>query len=309
MKRVKFRNSRCLYQAALAEEREICMLNMVIDYLQSNHSHNPYPLMSFIDHLLSYGAFRKAIWKRWYPYLTMKLKADGVTFLNYAFETDPPMNIPLTPEDEPNRACIQLYHHVGTQANLQGKHVLEVSCGHGGGASYLTRTLKPVKYTGLDLNPSGIRFCKRTHKIEGLAFIQGDAEDLPFPDAGFDSVINVEASHCYPDFPKFLTEVARVLAPGGYFHYADFRFRDGCAKWEEALENAPLKLIQTTDISSNVLCGMEANSARSMQLLEKNLPAFLKNLGRDFAGVKGSRIYEDLANGGISYRSYCFQKI
>lgn len=265
--------------------------------------------MSFINHLLSYGAIRKAIWKHWYPYLTVKIKADGVTFLNYAFETDPPMNIPLAPEDEVNRACIQLYHHVGTLANIEGKTVLEVSCGHGGGASYLTRTLKPARYTGLDLNPSGIRFCKRTHKIDGLDFIQGDAENLPFPDATFDSVINVEASHCYPDFPKFLSEVARVLKPGGYFHYADFRYKDGFVPWEEALQNAPLKLMQTKDISSNVLCGMAANSERSLQLLEKNLPAFLKGLGREFAGVEGSQIYEDLANGRISYRSCCFQKI
>jgi len=51
------------------------------------------------------------------------------------------MGIPLQPEDEPNRACIQLYHHVATQVPLRGMKVLEVSCGHGGGASYLTRTL------------------------------------------------------------------------------------------------------------------------------------------------------------------------
>lgn len=265
--------------------------------------------MPLIDYLLSFGTIRQAIWKRWYPYLTRKLKREGVVFLNYAYETDPPMNIALTPEDEPNRACIQLYHAVATQINFEGKNVLEVSCGHGGGASYLTRTLKPAEYTGLDLNPAGIKFCKKKHKIKGLYFVEGDAGYLPFPDATFDSVINVEASHCYPDFPKFLSEVARVLVPGGYFQYADFRFSDSCAEWEEALEKAPLKLKQSKDISSKVLRGMEANSARSIELLDRHLPGFMKDLGRDFAGVVGSRIYEGLANGGISYRSYCFQKV
>jgi ubiquinone/menaquinone biosynthesis C-methylase UbiE len=264
--------------------------------------------MPLIDHFFAIGAIRKAIWKFWYPFLTRRLHGEEVIFLNYAFETDPPMAIPLASEDEPNRACIQLYHHVGTQVNLQGKDVLEVSCGHGGGASYLTRTQKPEKYTGLDLNASGVAFCKNRYQIRNLDFVQGDAASLPFPNASLDVVINVEASHCYPDFPQFLVEVARVLKPGGYFLYADFRFSDGIAKWEAALHMAPLKLEQMRDISPEVLRGMECNSARSMQLLDKKLPGFLQGLGRDFAGVKGSRIYNALLQGGLSYRSYCYRK-
>ena len=57
--------------------------------------------------------------------------------------------------------------------------------------------------------------------------MQGDAQNLPFPDESFDAVINVEASHIYPNFERFLGEVARVLRPGGHFLYADFRNRDG----------------------------------------------------------------------------------
>ena len=110
--------------------------------------------------------------------------------------------------------------------DLRGKEVLEVSCGHGGGASWITRTMQPAKYTGLDLNPAGIRFCQQRHKVDGLSFVQGDAQKLPFPDNSLDAVINVEASHCYPDFPGFLVEVARVLRPGGHFLYTDFRFSD-----------------------------------------------------------------------------------
>lgn len=264
--------------------------------------------MPLIDHLFAIGPVRKAIWKLWYPFLTRRLHGEEVIFLNYAFETDPPLAIPLAPEDELNRACIQLYHHVGTQVNSSGKEVLEVSCGHGGGASYLTQALNPAKYTGLDLNPKGIEFCQKRHLLPGLKFVQGDAQNLPFPDNSFDTVVNVEASHCYPDFPKFLAEVARVLKPGGYFLYTDFRFSDGIAKWEDALENAPLKMKQGRDISADVLRGMEINSARSVALLDKKLPKFLHDLGRDFAGVKGSRVYNALLKGELSYRSYCFLK-
>lgn len=264
--------------------------------------------MPFLDHLFSVGTIRRAIWGFWYPFLTRRVQSEGVIFLNYAFETDPPMGIPLGAEDEVDRACIQLYHHVGAQVNFAKKNVLEVSCGHGGGASYLTRTLKPAKYTGLDLNPVGIAFCQKRHQIAGLDFVQGDAQQLPFPEKSFDALINIEASHCYPDFPGFLHEVARVLKPGGYFLYADFRFAEDIAKWESDLEKGPLKLKQTRDISREVLRGMDANSERSLELLLQKLPKFMHGLGRDFAGVKGSRVYNALENGGLSYRSYCFWK-
>ena len=262
--------------------------------------------MPVIDHLFSIGRIRKAIWQLWYPFLTRRLQGEEVLFLNYAFEEEPPMNIPLAPEDEPNRACIQLYHHVATQVPLAGKKVLEVSCGHGGGASYLARTLRPKSYTGLDLNPAGIRFCRERHRVDGLDFIQGDAENLPFEADTFEAVINVEASHCYPDFPRFLGQVARVLRPGGHFLYADFRFRERWAEWESALAAAPLQWQHTRDINAEVRRGMERNSLRSQDLIARHLPKWLHGLGHDFAGTRGSRIYNALASGELSYRSYCF---
>ena len=88
----------------------------------------------------------------WYPFLTRRLNAEDLTCLNYGYEEDPPMGLPLAASDEPNRLGIQLYHRVASQSDLHGKQVLEVSCGHGGGASYLTRTLHPASYTGLDFN-------------------------------------------------------------------------------------------------------------------------------------------------------------
>ncbi len=265
--------------------------------------------MPLVDHLLSFGPIRQAIWKFWYPYLTRRLRAgDEVLFLNYAFVEEPPAALPLDPTDEPNRACIQLYHHVATQADLRGKKVLEVSCGHGGGASYLTRTLRPQSYTGLDLNPVGIAFCQQRHRVDGLSFLPGDAQNLPFADATFDAVVNVEASHCYPDFPRFLAEVARVLRPGGFFLYADFRFPEGIAPWEAALTVAPLTRCRTRIINPEVLRGLEQNSARSTELIVRHLPKWLHALGRDFAGVQGSRIHAAVKSGEMSYRSFCFQK-
>ena len=264
--------------------------------------------MSILERLLSIGSIRKAIWRMWYPFLTQRLRGDEVLFLNYAYESEPPVGLPLVPEDEANRACIQLYHHVASQVELRGKDVLEVSCGHGGGASWITRTMQPASYTGLDLNPTGVRFCQQRHAVPGLKFVQGDAQALPFADGSLDAVMNVEASHCYPDFPRFLAEVARVLRPGGNFLYADFRFSEAIAEWDADIAAAPLEIVQTRDIGANVLRGMDRNGERSLALIRERLPRFMQSLGRDFAGVPGSRVYVAIQKGELSYRSWCFRK-
>jgi SAM-dependent methyltransferase len=264
--------------------------------------------MAVLDNFFAIGWIRKSIWRLWYPFLTRRLRDESVFFLNYAFEEEPPMGIPLSPENERNRACVQLYHHVASQVPLRGKEVLEVSCGHGGGAEYVARTFEPRSYTALDLNPVAIGFCREHHQRDGLIFRQGDAEHLPFGADTFDAVINVEASHCYPDFRRFLAEVARVLKPGGHFLYADFRFADGFAKWEQALASCPMQIQHVRTINAEVLRGMDRNSERSLKLIERHLPKFLHGLGRDFAGVKGSRIYNALVSGELTYRSYCLGK-
>ena len=44
---------------------------------------------------------------------------------------------------------------------------------------------------------------------------------MALEDGSFDVITNVESSHLYPRLEHFYSEVARVLAPGGFFCYAD----------------------------------------------------------------------------------------
>jgi fatty-acid O-methyltransferase len=250
------------------------------------------------------GKINQSIHNGFFSYLTRRAH-DDVLFLNFSYEEDPPMALPLDAADEPYRYPIQLYYRTATQAgDLAGQQVLEVGCGHGGGASYLTRALKPASYVGLDLNPAGIEFCRRRHQIPGLSFVQGNAENLSSRPESFDAVINVESSHCYPHFDRFLSEVSRVLRPGGVFLYTDTRLRYQCPEWEAALDAAPLRLVSCRDIGKEVLRGMEQNSAQMKALRE--------SLGMIGAVVSlptlDSPFYRNLERGRLLYRMYLLAK-
>jgi fatty-acid O-methyltransferase len=264
----------------------------------------------FVYRLVYRPFVMKSLAKYSYPLLTRYStrfhRDDDVMFLNAGYEEDPPMAIPLAASDEPNRYWIQLYHRTATQVDLSGKRVLEVGCGHGGGASYLMRALHPASYTGLDLNPAGIAFCRKRHHLPGLEFVQGDAENLPFPDQSLDAVINIESSHCYPRFPRFLAEVARVLRPGGHFLYADLRPLVHIAEWDAALADAPMRLLSHADIKMQVLRGME-NGTEKNGLPTPRVPAYLRGVAREATAWHASRIYR-LVQRDSAYLMYCFAK-
>ena len=71
-----------------------------------------------------------------------------------------------------------------------------------------------------------------------MRFVQGSALDLPFPDATFDVVLNVEASNDYGDRPRFFREAARVLKPDGLLLYADTMKQGRRAGMEQELASA-----------------------------------------------------------------------
>jgi ubiquinone/menaquinone biosynthesis C-methylase UbiE len=252
-------------------------------------------------------SFNRLVSRCFYPIQTRLFATDDVVFLNIGYEEDPPMALSLADSDEPNRFYIQLYHRIATQTDLTGKRVLEVGCGHGGGASYLTRTLHPSSYTGLDLNRAAVTFCRKRHNLLGIEFVHGNAEKLPFPDQSFDAVINLESSAAYPHFSRFLTEVARVLRPRGHFLYADLRPRNSISQWEETLAAAPMRMLSQKDINAQVLRGLVKNKPRTLNLINR-MPKGLHGIGREYSGMEGTAFYRAIQHEKYLYRMYCFKK-
>ena len=252
---------------------------------------------------------KSRLWASWYNYLARISKDDKVYFLNYGYyDPDEKNPIKLNDEDEDNRICIQLYHNVANAINLDGKDLMEMSCGQGGGSSYISRYLKPKSYIGSDRTADAIKFCQKTHKADGLSYQVGDALDMPFKDQQFDAVVNVEASHCYPDFDKFMSEVYRVLKPGGYFLYTDFRRQELYDDWKVDMQKPGLKIIEEDDITARVVLGMDKNSGKYIQTINRIVPRFARKYFYQFAGTKGTVIYNQFAKREKVYIRFVLQK-
>lgn len=143
-----------------------------------------------------------------------------LVFMNHGYY--PERALHLEGEDARWKHQVALYRHVvaGAGEPCRGRAV-DVGCGRGGGTSHLARAFPFDRVTGVEVSSNQAAFCARTHRVQGLDFVCGSAQALPFSGASLDVVVNVESLHCYPDPARFLDEVARVLAPGGRFACAD----------------------------------------------------------------------------------------
>jgi ubiquinone/menaquinone biosynthesis C-methylase UbiE len=268
-------------------------------------------IVQAVDYLASVSpVVRRLIWRHTYQGINRTFADVNWSFLNYGYASlDPGVPLlPLETHDEPDRDFIQLYHHVAATVELAGKEVLEVSSGRGGGSSFLARYLGPRRLIGLDRSESAVAFCEKRYRSPNLAYRVGDAESLPFGEASFDAVVNVESSHCYGSLVQFLREVRRVLRPGGWFLWADFRERQQLPALDDAFTSADLAPVRQEDITPNVLASLDGMHERKLEAIHAHAPRLLIPLLKEFAGIRGSTIYQAFETREKFYRHYACRK-
>lgn len=255
-------------------------------------------------------ALRRMLWRWWYGRLAKKFQTGSWTFMNYGL-VPPDAEVPkLEPRDEPDRLCIQLYERVVSPIGVQGARVLEVGSGRGGGASYLARYRGPAEVIGVDFSAPAVAWCRRQHRaVPNLTFVTGDAEKLPFPDASFDAVVNVESSHCYGRVEFFFSEAARVLRPGGHFFYTDFRPQAEMPALESRLVAAGAwEQVTREDLTAGVLAALEADDARKRRLIAESIPPRMRETFGEFAGLAGSEMFEGFRKRELLYYRFAYRK-
>lgn len=96
-----------------------------------------------------------------------------------------------------------------------GMDVLDLACGTGNATIPAAR--KGARVTGLDFSPDLLAIAREraadaTVEVE---WVEGDAQELPFPDASFDRVISTFGHMFAPDHQRTAAEMRRVCRPGG----------------------------------------------------------------------------------------------
>ncbi len=107
----------------------------------------------------------------------------------------------------------------------QGENILDIGCGSGVDVIFAAMMTGPAgKVVGIDFTQEMLRRAKKNlslTELKNVFFEEAPADSLPIADQDFDVVISNGAFNLVVDKSKALSEVFRVLKPGGRLMVAD----------------------------------------------------------------------------------------
>ncbi|MBD6618986.1 class I SAM-dependent methyltransferase [Komarekiella sp. 'clone 1'] len=125
-------------------------------------------------------------------------------------------------------------------------NVLDLGCGTGRLLERLATKFPDLRGTGLDLSPEMLRVARQKNcHHPRLIYVEGKAESLPFADGQFDTIFSTISFLHYSEPKQVLSEVARVLAPGGKFYLVDITSKSQTASELVAASPARIRFYST----------------------------------------------------------------
>jgi len=185
---------------------------------------------------------------------------------------------------------------------LKGKKVLDVACGSGYGSKILSELNDVV---GMDISAEAIDYANKRYKNKKCKFIQGDAEDLPFPNSSFDAVVSFETIEHLENPIKFIKEIERILKDKGIFivstpnkeifsplcreplishHVKEFRINELTALFK----TSKIKLYGQHFVNSTIL---PANAIINLCFMPFRVFKFMKDINRMFITLSNKFYY------------------
>ena len=96
--------------------------------------------------------------------------------------------------------------------------VLDVGCGSGWAARLMAKQAIAGHVIGIDVSDEMVRVAReQSSSVANVEFQVASAEKLPFPDNTFTHAFSMESLYYYADIGKAVSEIGRVLTPGGLF--------------------------------------------------------------------------------------------
>jgi hypothetical protein len=99
-----------------------------------------------------------------------------------------------------------------------------------------------------------------------------------------------------------------VLRPDGHFLYADFRGKGMIDTLRRQVHRSGMRLVRETNITHSVVEALKLDHDRRMTLIRESRHKVLSKLLQQFAGVKGSKVFEGFRTGALHYLSFVLQK-
>ena len=104
-----------------------------------------------------------------------------------------------------------IYRYSFATRYAKGQEILDIACGEGYGSAALTQA-GAKRVIGVDISRETCDYARRKYGIEVR---QGDATDIPIPDASVDLVVSFETIEHIAKPLEFIAECHRVLRAGG----------------------------------------------------------------------------------------------
>jgi ubiquinone/menaquinone biosynthesis C-methylase UbiE len=105
---------------------------------------------------------------------------------------------------------------------VDGGRVLEVGCGGGAGAEIILKGFGAAWVEAVDLDPKMVERARRrlaAYASNRVRITVGNLTSIQAADATFDAVFDFGAIHLAPEWREGISEVRRVLKPGGRFFF------------------------------------------------------------------------------------------
>jgi ubiquinone/menaquinone biosynthesis C-methylase UbiE len=163
--------------------------------------------------------------------------------------------------------------------------ILEVGIGTGLSLPHYPEEVK--RLTGIDPNPGMLKKLDRVRSRIEVQVVQAGAEELPFADESFDTVVTTQTLCSIPDRARALLEIKRVLRPGGRYVFLEHGLSPdaGVAKWQRRLNGIQKRFAVGCLLDVPVRGEVEAAGFELARIEEYYLPKISRIQGYMYDGM------------------------